>query len=182
MNFYDLSDGFSRSCMRLESLDRYILSQDFERPMTVYLITFYYDQIVIWRCDGSRIFAWSTLGLAIHQWYRRWMLQKVATWPSHYISDGNIAILLTGSHRTNTKWTIFNCVRHIFMCTVYWPNKRHPQSRKYLYSRMCLDRKPWYLIRNNFSIKCSWFTRKGECNFEVRTVGHETSSKKVLCA
>ena len=81
--------------------------------MTVYLITFYYDQIVIWRCDGSRIFAWSTLGLAIHQWYRRWMLQKVATWPSHYISDGNIAILLTGSHRTNTKYTIFNCVRHI---------------------------------------------------------------------
>ena len=24
-------------------------------------------------------------------------LQKVATWPAHYISDSNIAILLTGS-------------------------------------------------------------------------------------
>ena len=60
MNFYDLSDGFSRSCMRLEyeilfmdlnfqfsKISRYILSQDWERPMAVYLITFYYDQIVI---------------------------------------------------------------------------------------------------------------------------------------
>ena len=62
MNFYDLSDGFSRSCMRLEyeilfmdlnfqfsKIFRYILSKncDWERSLTVYLITFYYDQIVI---------------------------------------------------------------------------------------------------------------------------------------